>query len=82
MAEEELDLFQFPSRRVAQPGASPAKVMRKVDYRPVFLALLDVTKLQINRLMTPDSAGQQDGQKRPVTLSLQLLAVWSPPQPL
>src|SRR5205807_10016143 len=52
-----------------------AALALQVDDRPVFLPLLDVTEIQIDRFVPPKSAGEQDCQECAITFALQLLRV-------
>jgi hypothetical protein len=59
-----------------------AALALQVDDRPVFLPLLDVTEIQIDRFVPPKSAGEQDCQECAITFALQLLRVGRIPEPL
>jgi hypothetical protein len=44
------------------------------------LTLLEVADSQLGKLMTTESARQQEGKQRPITFSLQALAIWCLPE--
>jgi len=51
-----------------------------VDVRLVILTLLEVAKLQINRLVSPDSTCEENCEEGPITLAPRLFAVGRLPQ--
>jgi len=52
----------------------------EINYRPMLLALLQMSEVQISQLATSKSAPQQDGKNRPIPLPFEGVCIWRLPE--